>query len=113
MRRRTASFRPGSMEEIVRSVQQEIILGIGGVRALRALGQDPMVWHLNEGHAAFVALERIRELVERGESFEAALQQVQSSTVFTTHTPVAAGHDAYPLGRSEERRVGKECRCRW
>src|SRR5213593_1437538 len=82
-------------------VQQEIILGIGGVRALRALGQDPMVWHLNEGHAAFVALERIRELVERGESFEAALQQVQSSTVFTTHTPVAAGHDAYPLGMVE------------
>src|SRR5713226_245359 len=77
-------------------VQQEVILGIGGVRALRALGQDPMVWHLNEGHAAFVAFERIREMVERGESFEAALEQVRSSMIFTTHTPVAAGHDAYP-----------------
>ena len=77
--------------------QQEIILGIGGVRALRALGQDPMIWHLNEGYAAFVVLERVRELVERGESFETALEQVRSSTVFTTHTPVAAGHDVYPL----------------
>jgi starch phosphorylase len=78
-------------------VQQEIILGIGGVRALRAFGQDPLVWHLNEGHAAFVVLERARELVERGESFEAALEQIRGSTVFTTHTPVAAGHDVFPL----------------
>ena len=78
-------------------VQQEIILGIGGVRALRALGQDPIVWHLNEGHAAFVVLERVREIVERGKSFEMALEQVRNSTVFTTHTPVAAGHDIYPL----------------
>ena len=78
-------------------VKQEIILGIGGVRALRALGQDPIVWHLNEGHAAFVVLERAREIVERGESFETALEQVRSSTVFTTHTPVAAGHDVYPV----------------
>jgi starch phosphorylase len=78
-------------------VQQEIILGVGGVLALRALGQDPMVWHLNEGHAAFVVLERVREAVERGKSFEAALEEVRRSTIFTTHTPVAAGHDAFPF----------------
>jgi starch phosphorylase len=78
-------------------VQQEIVLGIGGVLALRALGQDPMVWHLNEGHAAFVVLERVRDAVEHGQSFEAALEQVRRSTIFTTHTPVAAGHDAFPF----------------
>jgi glycogen phosphorylase len=78
-------------------LQQEIILGVGGVRALRALGYRPMVWHLNEGHTAFVALERMRELVDRGESFEAALEEVRRSTIFTTHTPVAAGHDAFPV----------------
>src|SRR5688500_6211383 len=75
-------------------VQQEIILGIGGVRALRPLGFDPDVFHLNEGHAAFVVLQRIRELIERGSSFDAALEEIRRSTVFTTHTPVAAGHDA-------------------
>jgi starch phosphorylase len=78
-------------------VQQEIILGIGGVLALRALGQDPVVWHLNEGHAAFVVLERIRDAVAGGQSFEAALERVRRSTIFTTHTPVAAGHDAFPF----------------
>ena len=78
-------------------VQQEIILGIGGVLALRALGQDPVVWHLNEGHAAFVVLERVRDAVAGGQSFEAALERVRRSTIFTTHTPVAAGHDAFPF----------------
>jgi starch phosphorylase len=78
-------------------LQQEIILGVGGVRALRALGYQPMVWHLNEGHTAFAPLERIKELLERGESFDAALDQVRRSTVFTTHTPVAAGHDVFPV----------------
>ena len=78
-------------------LKQEIILGIGGVRALRAMGYQPMVWHLNEGHTAFVALERIRELVERGESFSAALEKVRRSTIFTTHTPVAAGHDVFDI----------------
>ena len=77
-------------------IQQEIILGVGGVRALRSLGLDPTVWHLNEGHSAFVVLERMRELLERGESFQDALEQVRGSTIFTTHTPVAAGHDAFP-----------------
>ena len=78
-------------------LQQEIILGVGGVRALRALGYQPVVWHLNEGHTSFVTLERISELLERGASFEAALDVVRCSTIFTTHTPVAAGHDAFPM----------------
>ena len=78
-------------------LRQEIILGIGGVRALRTLGYNPTVWHLNEGHTAFVVLERIRESVAEGESFLDALRQVRSTTVFTTHTPVPAGHDAFPF----------------
>ncbi len=78
-------------------LRQEIVLGVGGVRALRALGYNPAVWHLNEGHTAFAVLERIRELVEAGESFLGALEQVRATTVFTTHTPVAAGHDAFPF----------------
>jgi starch phosphorylase len=87
-------------------IQQEIILGIGGVRALRALGITPTVWHLNEGHAAFVALQRIRELLERGQTFDAALEQVRQSTVFTTHTPVPAGHDAFPFHLVEKHLAG-------
>jgi starch phosphorylase len=78
-------------------IQQEIILGIGGVRALRALGSNPGVFHLNEGHAGFVVLQRIRDLIEGGASFDAALQQIRDTTIFTTHTPVAAGHDAFPF----------------
>jgi starch phosphorylase len=78
-------------------VQQEIVLGIGGVRALKALGIEPSVFHLNEGHAAFAVLQRIRDLCERGSSFDAALDEVRRTTVFTTHTPVAAGHDAFPF----------------
>src|SRR5262245_44828630 len=82
-------------------LKQEIILGIGGVRALRALGHDPAVWHLNEGHAAFVIFERMRELSEAGESVASALQKVRSSTLFTTHTPVAAGHDTFSAEQVE------------
>jgi starch phosphorylase len=78
-------------------LQQEIILGVGGVRALRALGYRPVVWHLNEGHTAFVTLERLSERLARGEGFEAALADIRHSTIFTTHTPVAAGHDAFPM----------------
>ena len=78
-------------------VQQEIILGIGGVRALRRSACDPAVWHLNEGHAAFVVLQRIRDFFEQGRSFDAALDEVRRTTVFTTHTPVPAGHDAFPF----------------
>ncbi len=87
-------------------IQQEIILGIGGVRALRALGSTPAVWHLNEGHAAFVVLQRIRDMIEHGESFESALAEVQRTTVFTTHTPVPAGHDAFPFALVETHLAG-------
>ncbi|MFW6102467.1 MAG: alpha-glucan family phosphorylase [Chloroflexota bacterium] len=78
-------------------IQQEIMLGIGGVRALRALGINPSVWHANEGHSAFMMLECVREEVEKGMAFTEALQKVQATTVFTTHTPVAAGHDVFPI----------------
>ena len=77
-------------------ISQEIILGIGGVRALRKLGHHPAVWHMNEGHSAFLALERIREQVEKGNSFQEAREHVRTSTVFTTHTPVPAGSDEFP-----------------
>jgi len=77
-------------------IQQEILLGIGGVRALRRLGLEPAVWHANEGHAAFLVLERCRELVTRGLDVLSALELVASCTVFTSHTPVSAGHDVYP-----------------
>jgi starch phosphorylase len=78
-------------------ISQEIVLGLGGVRALRALGYNPAVWHLNEGHSAFLMLERVRELVAAGRTFEEASELVRASTIFTTHTPVSAGHDAFPL----------------
>jgi starch phosphorylase len=78
-------------------VQQEIILGIGGVRALKALGLNPGVFHLNEGHAGFVVLQRIRDLIEGGVTFDEALEEIRRTTVFTTHTPVPAGHDAFPF----------------
>jgi starch phosphorylase len=76
-------------------LRQEIILGIGGVRALRAMGVAPDYWHANEGHAAFHLLERLNELVEEGLSFPAAADRVRATTVFTTHTPVPAGHDIF------------------
>jgi starch phosphorylase len=70
------------------------------------MGATPAVWHLNEGHAAFVVLQRIRDLIERGESFDSALEEVRRSTVFTTHTPVAAGHDAFPFTLVETHLAG-------
>lgn len=76
-------------------ISQEIVLGIGGVRAVRALGYDPAVWHMNEGHAAFLGLERMREMVQQGLTFQQALEVTRASTVFTTHTPVPAGHDVF------------------
>jgi starch phosphorylase len=79
-------------------IQQEILLGIGGVRVLRALGIEPGVWHINEGHSAFMVLERAREYVAQGMTFEEAQERVRASTVFTTHTPVPAGHDAFDFG---------------
>ena len=76
---------------------QEVLLGIGGMRALDALGIQPTVGHMNEGHCAFVGLERLRQLMDRyGISLEAAREVVSRTTVFTTHTPVAAGHDEFP-----------------
>ncbi len=76
-------------------IQQEILLGIGGVRALAEVGLKPTVWHINEGHAAFLILERIRQLVVEGLDFASALEAVAVNTVFTTHTPVPAGHDHF------------------
>ncbi|HEX8995368.1 MAG TPA: alpha-glucan family phosphorylase [Ktedonobacterales bacterium] len=77
-------------------ISQEIVLGIGGVRALRALGVDAKVWHMNEGHAAFLGLERCRELVNGlNVEFEVARQIAAANSVFTTHTPVAAGNDVF------------------
>ena len=76
-------------------IAQEIVLGIGGVRALRALGLAPTVWHINEGHAAFLVLERLREQMRSGIEFRTALEVVAAATVFTTHTPVPAGHDVF------------------
>jgi len=76
-------------------LEQEIVLGMGGVRALREMGLKPTVWHINEGHAAFLILERMRDLIKAGMEFPAALETVASNTVFTTHTPVPAGHDHF------------------
>ena len=87
-------------------IQQEVILGIGGVRVLRAMGIEPAVWHLNEGHAAFVVMQRIREQIEQGRSFDEALALVRRTTVFTTHTPVPAGHDAFPFQLVEKHLAG-------
>ncbi|MDT7687639.1 MAG: glycogen phosphorylase [Acidobacteriota bacterium] len=74
---------------------QEMVLGIGGVRLLRQLEIEPHVFHLNEGHSAFLTLELSRELTEHGVAFEEAAREVRSRCVFTTHTPVAAGHDEF------------------
>jgi glycogen phosphorylase len=77
-------------------IAQEIMLGIGGVRALRALNADPLVWHMNEGHSAFMGLERCRELVQgAGLSFWEAREVEAANAIFTTHTPVAAGNDIF------------------
>jgi glycogen phosphorylase len=75
---------------------QEIVLGIGGVRALRSLDADPLVWHMNEGHSAFMGLERCRELVQGGGlTFDQAREVEAANAIFTTHTPVAAGNDVF------------------
>jgi starch phosphorylase len=87
-------------------IQQEVVLGIGGVRALKALGINPSVFHLNEGHAAFVVLQRIRDLIEQGQTFDQALDEIRASTVFTTHTPVPAGHDAFSFQLVEKHLAG-------
>ncbi len=82
-------------------IQQELVLGIGGTRALQKLGLIPSAWHINEGHAAFQIIERCRQAVDQGLSFAAALEWVASCTLFTTHTPVAAGHDIFTRDQVE------------
>jgi starch phosphorylase len=77
-------------------LRQEVLLGVGGVRVLRRLGLEPTVFHLNEGHSAFLQLERMRELVEeQGLSVDEAIERLRASTVFTTHTPVPAGNEVF------------------
>jgi len=79
-------------------MQQEILLGIGGIRALRALGINPAATHMNEGHAAFLGLERVREIMnEKGFTFEEAREAVWPSNIFTTHTPVPAGNERFEI----------------
>ncbi|MGD8903057.1 MAG: alpha-glucan family phosphorylase [Anaerolineae bacterium] len=83
-------------------IRQEMVLGLGGVRALESLGMEPGVWHMNEGHSAFMVLERLRRLVQGGSSFDQAVEMVRNTTAFTTHTPVPAGHDAFPFHLMDE-----------
>ena len=90
----TARLYAGDLEQRLR---QEIVLGIGGPTVLKTLGIDHYLLHLNEGHAAFALLERIRGHLQSGNDFAAARRKVIDSTIFTTHTPVAAGHDVFPF----------------
>ena len=84
-------------------MQQEILLGIGGIRALRALGINPAAAHMNEGHAAFLSLERIRELMEeKGFTFEEAQEAIWPTSIFTTHTPVPAGNERFDIPMLEK-----------
>jgi len=84
----------GDLEQRLR---QEMVLGIGGLAMLKTLGIRHSVIHLNEGHSAFAILERIRERMEAGLSYDSAVEQVRATTIFTTHTPVPAGHDVFPF----------------
>ena len=83
--------------DIEQRLRQEIVLGIGGMEVLEQLGIRHSILHLNEGHAAFALLERIRDRVKAGQSLEEAQKDVSSTTIFTTHTPVPAGHDVFPF----------------
>ncbi|MGH7951765.1 MAG: alpha-glucan family phosphorylase [Limisphaerales bacterium] len=82
-------------------IMQEMVLGVGGVRLLRALGIQPSVFHMNEGHAAFLTLELVREKMNAGKIFSDALAETRSECIFTTHTPVEAGHDRFSPGLME------------
>jgi starch phosphorylase len=83
-------------------LRQEIVLGVGGTEVLNSLGIKHSVLHLNEGHPTFAILERIRERVEGGMSYDEAAEQVRATTIFTTHTPVPAGHDVFPFSMIEK-----------
>ncbi|HKZ41777.1 MAG TPA: alpha-glucan family phosphorylase, partial [Candidatus Hodarchaeales archaeon] len=82
-------------------MKQEMILGFGAVRIFDKLGVSPSMWHLNEGHCSFASLERIRRLVKKGKPFSEAVREVRRRTLFTTHTPVPAGHDVFPFSLIE------------
>jgi starch phosphorylase len=100
LRNITAALYGGNTET---RIQQEILLGIGGIRALRALGINPAATHMNEGHAAFLGLERIREImVDKGFSFDEAREAVWPTNIFTTHTPVPAGNERFDIGLMEK-----------
>ena len=88
--------------DVEQRLRQEIVLGIGGFQVLEALGITHSVLHLNEGHAAFSLVERIRERLQRGMSYDQAFEEVRNTTVFTTHTSVPAGHDVFPLELMEK-----------
>jgi len=96
-------------------IAQEIVLGVGGARALSALGITPAVWHINEGHSAFLTLERLREMVSDGVPSATAREAIRANTIFTTHTPVPAGHDVFDRHLAEIhlaelcRDIGMEC----
>jgi starch phosphorylase len=93
-------------------LRQELVLGVGGVRVLRRLGLEPSVFHMNEGHSAFLQLERMRELVEeRGFSADEALERLRESTVFTTHTPVPAGNEVFDADLVRRNLEGLVDRC--
>jgi starch phosphorylase len=90
------------ISDVEQRLRQEIVLGIGGSQVLNTLGIKHSLLHLNEGHAAFALLERIRERVQEGMSYEEAAQQVRATSVFTTHTPVPAGHDVFSFELMEK-----------
>jgi len=82
-------------------MRQEIILGIGGLRALRKMGHQPSIFHMNEGHSAFLGLERLYELMNEGMDYKTALEFVRATTIFTTHTPIPAGNEAFEFDMME------------
>ncbi|MHA2089260.1 MAG: alpha-glucan family phosphorylase [Candidatus Kariarchaeaceae archaeon] len=88
-------------------LDQEIVLGIGGLKLIRKLGINPTIWHMNEGHSAFLTIGRLLEYTSQGKSFGDALAIVRNSTFFTTHTPVPAGHDEFDLDLIDQKFTGK------
>ncbi len=81
---------------------QELVLGLGGVQVIKELGLEPAVWHMNEGHSAFLAIQRLRNMLQAGRSWDEATKTIQHDTVFTTHTPVPAGNEVFDVGLVEK-----------